>query len=425
MVTKQDGPVSERSDPKAVFEAHSQHMSLSRSKSDSRDYAVGPAGGVAIQQPAAAMKTSSAELAVSLSGASNANSSNSAMRFSFNPTQTHSQRSNDNDIFASAGFNENDKDHGDDDDDDEEEDEFLEDTASSSGSSGESSAVSWIYWYCSLPGHEFFIEVPEDYIKDDFNLTGLNTLVLLYNEALDMILDLELDPQPTPAQLSLIESSAEMLYGLIHQRFLLTKGGLGSMADRLADAEFGACPREGCGGAPVVPCGRSDQPSVDTVKMFCVRCCDLYHPREAKFQHIDGAAFGTTFPHLLYNTYPQLVPPVLSGTTSSATSTTTPSSATSTAITPTNNDSEDPQPILHPRLPNYRVFVPRIFGFRLHESAATGPRMGWLRWKDGVDGGKGVKGYVARSMEVGIERNVRGSGSGGGDGMDEDIFGDD
>ncbi|KAJ3402454.1 casein kinase 2 regulatory subunit [Chytriomyces hyalinus] len=425
MVTKQDGPVSERSDPKAVFEAHSQQMSLSRSKADSRDYAVGPAGGVAIQQPAAAVKTSSAELSVSLSGASNANSSNSAMRFSFNPSQTHSQRSNDNDIFASAGFNENDKDLGDDDDDDEEEDEFLEDTASSSGSSGESSAVSWIYWYCSLPGHEFFIEVPEDYIKDDFNLTGLNTLVLLYNEALDMILDLELDPQPTPAQLSLIESSAEMLYGLIHQRFLLTKGGLGSMADRLADAEFGACPREGCGGAPVVPCGRSDQPSVDTVKMFCVRCCDLYHPREAKFQHIDGAAFGTTFPHLLYNTYPQLVPPVLSGTTSSATSTTTPSSATSTAITPTNNDSEDPQPILHPRLPNYRVFVPRIFGFRLHESAATGPRMGWLRWKDGVDGGKGVKGYVARSMEVGIERNVRGSGSGGGDGMDEDIFGDD
>ncbi|KAJ3062565.1 casein kinase 2 regulatory subunit, partial [Podochytrium sp. JEL0797] len=182
------------------------------------------------------------------------------------------------DLFGGMGLS-GDVGESEDDEDEDEDDGFIEDS-SSAGSSGESSAVSWIYWYCSLPGHEFFIEVPEDFIKDDFNLTGLNTLVLLYNEALDMILDLELDPQPTPAQLSLIESSAEMLYGLIHQRFLLTKGGLGVMADRLAEAEFGACPREGCGGAPVLPCGRTDQPSVDTVKMFCVRCCDLYHPRE-------------------------------------------------------------------------------------------------------------------------------------------------
>ncbi|KAJ3188114.1 casein kinase 2 regulatory subunit, partial [Entophlyctis luteolus] len=131
-----------------------------------------------------------------------------------------------------------------------------------------------------VEGHEYFIEVPEEFIKDDFNLTGLNTLVLQYNEALDMILDLEIEPAPTPAQQSLYESSAEMLYGLIHQRFLLTKGGLGVMAERLIESEFGVCPRAGCGGAPVLPCGRSDQPNVDTVKLFCARCCDVYHPRE-------------------------------------------------------------------------------------------------------------------------------------------------
>ncbi|KAI9336112.1 casein kinase II, regulatory subunit [Obelidium mucronatum] len=314
-------------------------------------------------------------------------------------SQNSNANSNNNDIFGGLGGDA----AGDDDDDEEEEDEFVEDSESSSGSS-ESSAVSWIYWYCSLPGHEFFIEVPEEFIKDDFNLTGLNTLVLLYNEALDMILDLELDPQPTPAQLSLIESSAEMLYGLIHQRFLLTKGGLGVMADRLAEAEFGACPREGCGGAPVLPCGRSDQPSVDTVKMFCVRCCDLYHPREAKFQNIDGAFFGTTFPHLLYNTYPNLVPPVI----------TPPSTTRTSSNTPNQQEADDPQPNLPPRLPNYRVYVPRVFGFKLSERAVTGPRMSWLRWKDGVDGGAGP-GVIAKSMEVGVEK-------GGDENMDEDIF---
>ncbi|KAJ3133529.1 casein kinase 2 regulatory subunit [Physocladia obscura] len=274
---------------------------------------------------------------------------------------------------------------GNDDDDEEEEEDFVE-------------------------GHEFFIEVPEEFIKDDFNLTGLNTLVLLYNEALDMILDLELDPQPTPAQLSLIESSAEMLYGLIHQRFLLTKGGLGLMSDRLVDADFGACPREGCGGAPVLPCGRSDQPSVDTVKMFCVRCCDLYHPREARFQNIDGAFFGTTFPHLFYNTYPQLIPPVITPIKSA-------SEATAASTTKTEDGGDDnAQPIAPTKLPNYRLYVPRLFGFRLSERSQTGPRMGWLRWKDGVDLGAG-DGVIARSMEVGMYRVD--------ENMDEDIFGDD
>ncbi|TPX74523.1 hypothetical protein CcCBS67573_g04224 [Chytriomyces confervae] len=407
MVTKQGLPEHGRIETKSAFEPQTPAAQTNHQTDHAID--VSSAG---IQLLVQALKTSSAGVSASLSGT---NSGSGAMRFGFNPTQSHSQRNNDNDLFASAGFGETDNGDG---DDDEEEDEFLEDSASSSGSSGESSAVSWIYWYCSLPGHEFFIEVPEDFIKDDFNLTGLNTLVLLYNEALDMILDLELDPQPTPAQLSLIESSAEMLYGLIHQRYLLTKGGLGLMADRLVDAEFGACPREGCGGAPVLPCGRSDQPSVDTVKMFCVRCCDLYHPREAKFQHIDGASFGTTFPHLLYNTYPQLIPPLLSGSLPLV----APSRASSAITADASNPSEDSQSVSLPRLPNYRVFLPRIFGFRLSESAVTGPRMGWLRWKEGVDGGMGVKGYVAKSMEVGIEQQSRGDG---GDGMDEDIFGED
>ncbi|ORY37795.1 hypothetical protein BCR33DRAFT_721288 [Rhizoclosmatium globosum] len=354
-----------------------------------------------------------------------ASSNNSASNARWSQLQSNSNQNNnsttqnnnalslrDGDIFGGMGGQDG---NADDDDDEEEEDEFVEDSESSDSSSGESSAVSWIYWYCSLPGHEFFIEVPEDFIKDDFNLTGLNTLVLLYNEALDMILDLELDPQPTPAQLSLIESSAEMLYGLIHQRFLLTKGGLGVMADRLAEAEFGACPREGCGGAPVLPCGRSDQPSVDTVKMFCVRCCDLYHPREAKFQNIDGAFFGTTFPHLLYNTYPQLIPPVLTPSRNSA------SSPQQQQVT----DPDEPQPNQLSRLPNYRVYVPRIFGFKVSEKAVTGPRMGWLRWKDGVDMGAGI-GIVDRRMEVGVDRGDSGTGPGeGNNGMDEDIFGDD
>ena len=39
--------------------------------------------------------------------------------------------------------------------------------------------------------HADFAEVGEDFIEDDFNLTGLSQLVPFYKEALEMVLDVE------------------------------------------------------------------------------------------------------------------------------------------------------------------------------------------------------------------------------------------
>jgi hypothetical protein len=47
---------------------------------------------------------------------------------------------------------------------------------------------SWISSFCSLLGHEYFAEVSEEFIEDDFNLTGLQNQVAMYKEALEVLL---------------------------------------------------------------------------------------------------------------------------------------------------------------------------------------------------------------------------------------------
>jgi hypothetical protein len=63
-----------------------------------------------------------------------------------------------------------------------EEEEEEEDSESISDDSSISSASmeeeeSWISSFCNVIGHEYFAEVSEDFIEDDFNLTGLGAVV--------------------------------------------------------------------------------------------------------------------------------------------------------------------------------------------------------------------------------------------------------
>ncbi|KAJ3343882.1 casein kinase 2 regulatory subunit [Gonapodya sp. JEL0774] len=165
----------------------------------------------------------------------------------------------------------------------------------------------WIEWFLSLKGNEFFSEIDEEYILDRFNLTGLNTEVTHYQLALDLITDAleeELDDD-TRAE---VERSARHLYGLIHARYVITSRGLAKMVEKFRRAEFGRCPRVLCHNQPVLPAGLSDVPMENSVKIYCPKCEDLYHPPLRRHAGIDGSYFGTTLPHLLLQVYPNLVP---------------------------------------------------------------------------------------------------------------------
>ena len=69
-----------------------------------------------------------------------------------------------------------------------------------------------------------------------------------------------------------------------------------------------------------------------SVKLYCPQCQDMYDPPRKCHRDIDGAYFGPSFPHLLMMVKP---------------------------------DSFQPKP--------FRVYTPRIYGFRVHDSGRNYP----------------------------------------------------
>jgi len=182
-------------------------------------------------------------------------------------------------------------------------------SASSAGSDySDDDDYAWIPWYCSLKGNELFCEVDPEFAQDSFNLTGLASMVPYFDYALDMILDVEPTEILSDDQQELIENDAENLFGLIHSRYILTSRGLQAMLEKYRLFHFGRCPRYLCRGQPCLPIGMSDVPNEEAVKLYCPKCEDVFHTRSTRHEQIDGAFFGSTFPHLFFLTFPELKP---------------------------------------------------------------------------------------------------------------------
>lgn len=185
--------------------------------------------------------------------------------------------------------------------------------------------------------------------------------------------------QRMESDLTIIESSAEMLYGLIHQRFICSRAGIQQMSEKYDLAHFGVCPRTFCEQVRTLPVGLSDVPGEDTVKLFCPSCLDVYVPPSSRFQTVDGAFFGRTFGALFLLTFPEYdiskkAVEALGGVHGAR------------PLPAVHDLDEEMEKIngmnarsLGPGLGRGKVYEPKIYGFKVSERARSGPRMGWLR----------------------------------------------
>jgi casein kinase II subunit beta len=213
-----------------------------------------------------------------------------------------------------------------------------------------------------------------------------------------------------------LDVQARLLYGLIHARWIVTVRGLAKMVrlklnaanilpsprqlEKYKKADFGRCPRVLCQSQPLLPVGLTDVPYEKSVKLYCARCEDIYSPKSSRHGSIDGAYFGTSFPHMLFLAYPHLIPsksgsidsvtnPTTSGTTTSAGSSQTGTTALTVAERRRRREEEQAEATASgsanpeeastanaaAKAERYR---PRIFGFQVNEIAKL------HRWQEAV-----------------------------------------
>lgn len=204
-----------------------------------------------------------------------------------------------------------------------------------------------------------FCEVEAEFAQDSFNLTGLQNLIPYFDYALDMILDVEPTEILSDDQQEMIENDAENLFGLIHSRYILTTRGLQAMLEKYRLFHFGRCPRIFCRGQACLPIGISDVPNEEAVKLYCPKCEDIYHTRSTRHEQIDGAYFGTTFPHLFFLTFPELKP--------------------QKAV---------------------ETYVPKVFGFKIHSTAYKASLEARKRQNELATAAGGANGATAESKLV-------------------------
>ena len=170
----------------------------------------------------------------------------------------------------------------------------------------------WVIRFRKRHGNEWLEEIDRDFLRDYTNLTGLDEEICYLSHGLHIILSdgLYLDSNGNSKIRTKNEDkhleAAEMLYSLVHARYMLTSKGLEKLFKKYKEGFYGSCPRYYCEKTTVLPIGMSNKLGQGNVKTYCPSCEDIYHTELPGNEPADGASFGTSLPQMFFMAYPAL-----------------------------------------------------------------------------------------------------------------------
>lgn len=156
-----------------------------------------------------------------------------------------------------------------------------------SNSSEQYNMSSWKNDFFSRIKNKILLNVPDEFIKDKFNHTGLDGMVSNFETALEAITG--------------IKDSTDMknegaLYSLLHSRFITEPFGKKRMLRKILDGTYGMCINISCVGIKLIPIGLNSMPFKCMTRLYCYNCNNIFNTNGTAYEAVDGCAFGPSFP---------------------------------------------------------------------------------------------------------------------------------
>jgi casein kinase II subunit beta len=139
----------------------------------------------------------------------------------------------------------------------------------------------------------WLVEIDDYFLQSSVSYYDLNKRVRHCSRAIDVIKGRQFDLRnASREQINSLATSCRLLYGLLHQRFIVTEDGVRKLASKVSAGIYGTCPRLTCKNSKLLPMGLSIEPNEGTVKLWCPKCHDMYESG----MDMDGAFFGPDLP---------------------------------------------------------------------------------------------------------------------------------
>jgi casein kinase II subunit beta len=171
-----------------------------------------------------------------------------------------------------------------------------------------SSSKAWLTQFLDDPRCRLLLRVDDEFLHNSFNITGAKHGLPHFTFAYELLRRGMISPA-MEADREVIEKEAEILYCVLHHRFLLTRAGMHLLHEKFQLNQFQQCPRVHCKGAQCLPYGISEEFGRYSVKWYCTGCSDVYNAGDPELEKLDGSAFGPSWIHMFLQKFPEVIPP--------------------------------------------------------------------------------------------------------------------